>query len=134
MQALRVTEDASDGAPPLELEGARILLAEDEFLIALGLQMEFEERGALVTVVDSVAAGLELLHQGFDAAVLDVRLADGDVYPLADALRAAGIGFVFHSGHADAGELRERYPGADALSKPVWPTALLKAVVAIGAG
>ena len=70
----------------VDLRGRSILLAEDEFMVAINIQAELEACGAAVTVVDSVADGLPLAPNGFDAAVLDVRLADGEVYPLADAL------------------------------------------------
>lgn len=110
------------------LADADILLAEDEFMIALNIQVELEDEGAHVTVVDSVEDGLKLDLKRYDVAVLDVRLADGDVYPLADALRAAGIEIVFHSGHAEVGSLTERYPGAAALSKPAWARTLIRTV------
>jgi DNA-binding response OmpR family regulator len=108
-----------------ELSRASILLAEDEFMIALNIQIELEDQGATVTVVDSVEDGLKQDFSSFDAAILDVRLADGDVYPLADALREAGIEIVFHSGHAEVSTLTARYPGATALSKPAWAGTIL---------
>ena len=112
-------------APTLpDLRGIRLLLAEDEFVIAFGLQSELEGLGATVTVVDSVADGLDLCARDFDAAVLDVRLADGDVYPLADRLRAAGVPVVFHSAHADVSSLTLRYPGTFAMRKPCWGSML----------
>jgi CheY-like chemotaxis protein len=100
------------------MAGIRVLLAEDEFMIALNISSELESRGASVTVVDSVADGLALGGEHFDVALLDVRLADGDVHPLAEVLRDRGISLVFHTGHEDAGSLSARYPGAIAFSKP----------------
>lgn len=114
--------------PSSGLADKHVLLAEDEFMIALNIQVELEDEGAEVTVVDSVADGLKLDLGGFEAAVLDVRLADGDVFPLADALRAEGVEIVFHSGHAEVSSLTERYPGASALSKPAWGRALVQTV------
>lgn len=111
-----------------DLRGSRVLLAEDEFVIAFGLQTDLEEMGAKVWVVDSVADGLPRTDDQFDVAVLDVRLADGDVYPLADALYARGVPIVFHSAHADVGSLTERYPGALALRKPCWASVIADAV------
>ncbi|WP_051881852.1 response regulator [Parvularcula oceani] len=112
-----------------DLAGRRLLLAEDEFMIALNLQTEFEERGAQVVVVESVRQGLAAAQEGdFDVAILDVRLSDGEVFPLADLLQEKRIPFVFHSGHADVSALSERYPEAIALSKPAWAHVLLQAV------
>ena len=97
-------------------------------MVALNIQAELEACGANVTVVDSVADGLPLAPNGFDVAVLDVRLADGDVFPLADALIARGVPIVFHSGHADKGELEAAYPGAHALPKPSWGSEVARTV------
>lgn len=106
------------------LEGLRVLLAEDEIMIALNITTEFERYGAEVTLIDSVEDGFRLPEDAFDVALLDVRLADGDVYPLAERLNRVGVNLVFHTGHEDVGRLRERFPGALAFSKPV-TTALL---------
>ena len=116
-------------APALpDLRGSRVLLAEDEFVIAFALQTDLEEVGADVCVVDSIADGLPRVGEAFDAAVLDVRLADGDVYPLADALFARGVPIIFHSAHADVETLTRRYPGATVLRKPCWATVIAEAV------
>ena len=112
----------------VDLRGKAILLAEDEFMVALNIQAELEACGASVTVVDSVADGLPLAGHGFDAAVLDVRLADGDVYPLADAMIERGVPIVFHSGHADKSELTAAYPSAHALPKPTWGSEVARTV------
>ena len=118
----------AEADPPIDLRGRSVLLAEDEFMVALNIQVELEACGANVTVVDSVADGLPLAGNGFDVAVLDVRLADGDVFPLADALIQGGVPIVFHSGHADTGELEAAYPGAHALPKPCWGSEVARTV------
>lgn len=120
---------ASDtGGLTIDLQGQSILVAEDEFMVALNIQAELEACGAVVTVVDSVSDGLDVAANGFDVAVLDVRLADGEVYPLADRLIRAGVPIVFHSGHADKGELERAYPGAHALPKPTWGSEVARTV------
>ena len=110
------------------LGGQTILLVEDEFLILLDLQYLLERAGADVMTATSVAEGLSKADQSFDAAVLDVRLPDGEVYPLAERLAEGAIPLIFHSGHAQVAELRKKWPTAVALEKPAHESLLLDAV------
>lgn len=109
-----------------------VLLVEDELFIALDLQETIEEAGFHVvgpcaTVVEAEAA-IDTHAGRFAAAVLDVRLADGTVFPAADRLHAAGVPLLFHSGHADDAALRLRYPSATVCPKPSAPDALADAL------
>ena len=108
------------------LTGHRILVAEDEFLIAITLEMLLSEAGAEVRTAATVAEAVGAAEDGVDVAVLDVSLADGEVFPAADVLAKKGCPIVFHSGHATEAELVERYPGAHALSKPAHDAVLLE--------
>ncbi|WP_312406928.1 response regulator [Rhizobium sp.] len=105
-----------------------VLLVEDEMFVALDLQMIFEDGGWQVAgPFPSTQEALEYLAVNKpDCAVLDVRLADGDVYPVADALAAIDVPFVFHSGHADNAQLNVRYPQSKLCSKPCKPSDLLE--------
>lgn len=102
------------------LSGRTVLLVEDEFLILLDLQMVLEEQGAEVVTAGSVAEGIRATDtkEDLDAAVLDVRLPDGEVFPVAEKLTERDVPIVFHSGHARIEDLTERFPKAKALSKP----------------
>ncbi len=109
-----------------------VLLVEDELFIALDLQETIEEAGFRVmgpcaTVVEAEAV-IEQCQARFAAAVLDVRLADGTVFPAADRLHEAGVPLLFHSGHADDSALRLRYPSATVCPKPSAPDALASAL------
>ena len=64
-----------------------------------------------------------------DCAVLDVRLEDGESYPLADFLSERAVPVVFHSGDAAPLELARRYPEATICTKPM-ATSQLTAIVA----
>lgn len=103
-----------------------VLLAEDELFVALDLQDIIEEAGFSVNgPFVSVASALAAIESSLpDCAILDVRLADGEVYPVAEALQAAGVPFIFHSGHADASLLVERFPSATVCGKPCSPARL----------
>ena len=99
---------------------ATVLIAEDELLIAMDVMDELDAAG-FVTVgpFAKTAQALEycLAHMP-DCAVLDVRLQDGESFPLADLLAQRNVPFVFHSGHAAHGALSARYPEMRMCSKP----------------
>lgn len=103
------------------LLGKRVLIVEDEALLALELQLAFEEEGAevigpalsLMQALDTVA------HAGkLDLAVLDVDLGGEDVYPIAELLLQRGVPFLFHTGHGSHREITQLFPDALTLMKP----------------
>lgn len=106
------------------------MIVEDEMLVALDLQDIVEEAGLTASgPYESVRDTLTALMTGLpDCAILDVRLTDSEVFPAADRLRDAGVPLIFHSAHADEGQLRTRYPSAQICSKPSSPSALRRAL------
>src|SRR5438128_1767265 len=85
-----------------DLSGKCLLVVEDEYLIASDLARALEEVGALVIgPAASVKTALEMVKENerLDGAVLDVNLRDERVYPVADALSAKGVRFVFTTGY-----------------------------------
>ncbi len=82
--------------------------------------MIVEDHGCdVVGTCATVRGGLELAQGAqIDAAILDVRLKDGDVFPLAEQLKAQGTKIIFHSGHALREEIRETFPEALFCPKP----------------
>ncbi|MGR3541163.1 MAG: response regulator [Hasllibacter sp.] len=107
------------------LHGHTILVVEDEFLIALNLEMSLNEAGARVRLAATVDEAVRGAGGEVHAAILDVSLADGEVFPAADVLARRGLPFVFHSGHAAPEARLARYPGARALAKPAHEGVLL---------
>src|SRR3954447_7374345 len=81
------------------LAGSKVLVVEDEFVVATDYQVLLWRLGCEVLgPAASAAEALVLLrHERPDAALLDVRLRDGRVTPVAEALRAAGVPFVLVS-------------------------------------
>ena len=81
------------------LRGSRILIVEDEALIAWTLADALEEVGAEpLGPASTAAAALDLIgRETPDAAILDGDLADGRSTPVALALAARGVPFVFHT-------------------------------------
>src|SRR5215213_1176389 len=120
-------EQRSDAFLPLL--GARVLLAEDDALVALYLMTTLQTAGCVVVgPVSAVAEALTIIDsEPPDAAVLDLRFAAGDTAPVAAALLAGGVPFVILTD--DAGlELEPALAGAPRLLKPVQPEALLDLV------
>jgi DNA-binding LytR/AlgR family response regulator len=86
-----------------ELQGCRLLLVEDEFLIAEDLKVSLEALGVeVIGPAGSVEEALRLIDHDaarLDAAVLDINLRGERVFPVADALAARNIPFVFTTGY-----------------------------------
>ncbi|MBW9089706.1 response regulator [Rhizobium wenxiniae] len=102
------------------------MLVEDEMFVALDIQMTLEDEGWQVSGPFATAReALEFLDNSVHCAILDVRLADGDVFPVADRLKKNEIPFVFHSGHANPRKLEEQYPASLVCQKPCHPAALV---------
>jgi len=112
-----------------------LLLAEDELFVALDVQEIAESAGFAVDGPhESLAATLAAIGSAperFRAAILDVRLTDGEVFPAADRLREAGVPIIFHSGHASGGELIAHYPGAMICAKPCHPQTIEAALAQV---
>ena len=107
----------------------RILVVEDEYLIAMELEFTLQRAGYLVLgPARSVAAALELLREERpDAAVLDVSLAGEWVTPVAEVLRAMTVPFVLASGFSAADlELEPLLQNAANVGKPTRSELLLK--------
>ncbi|MCW1429474.1 response regulator [Novosphingobium sp. JCM 18896] len=101
------------------LQGLRILVVEDEPLLAMALVDEIEELGArVIGPVASLEGALDVIGtSAVDAAILDVELQKKLVYPVADRLVELGVPFVLTSGH-DAAVLPERYADVPHSAKP----------------
>ena len=108
-------------------ERPTVLVVEDEFIIALDLSETVQDLGYdLEGPFEGNEEAFEAIQDQLpDAAILDVFTADGEVYPLADKLSAAGVPIVFHSGHVPPEEVRQRYPDALACAKPCPPNQLI---------
>lgn len=108
-------------------ETPRVLLVEDEFIIALDLAETVRDLGFIVDGPHSgkTTAFVAIEADMPDFAILDIYSDEGEVYPLADALTKAGVPIIFHSGHVQPEEVHERYPLAQAASKPCPPDKLI---------
>ena len=102
------------------LSGERILVAEDECLIAMDLADIFETAGA--SVVGPAATVKEafklIMSQEVDRAILDFNLADGEVTPVLELLASKGVPIVVYTGRGLPKELSLQHPSVTVLRKP----------------
>ncbi len=105
----------------------RVLVVEDEFIIALDLEETVRDLGFTVDgpYRDQKSAFAAIQDHVPDFAILDIFTEDGEVYPLADALTKAGVPIIFRSGHVEPLEVQDRYPNAQAAAKPCPPDQLI---------
>ncbi|MGB3711291.1 MAG: response regulator [Erythrobacter sp.] len=108
----------------------RILVAEDEMVVAFDLCDTVEEAGFEVVGPHSGISSAMLAFQKEkpDLAILDIRLDDGMVFPLARKLAAEHVPIIFHSGQYSNEEVHAQFPTATTLEKPCPPADMLEAV------
>jgi CheY-like chemotaxis protein len=101
------------------LSGRRVLVVEDEMMVLLLIEDMLSELGCeSVTTAATVDQALALMDgRVFDVAMLDVNLNGQKSYPVADALAARHVPFVFATGYSDH-VTRDGYPGRPVLKKP----------------
>jgi CheY-like chemotaxis protein len=109
----------------------RILVAEDEYLIAMDLVEVLEALGAeVIGPIGNVSEGSSLIAlEKIHAAVLDVNLQGELVFPLADALAEQAIPFVFATGYND-GSIPSRFDQIERFAKP-YSTAEMQRLVEV---
>jgi two-component SAPR family response regulator len=104
---------------PASLRDKRVLIVEDQYLIADDLSRALASLGGVIVgpVATTEAASAEMTQTDIDLAFLDVNLDEKMVFPLADELERRGIPFIFATGH-DASILPERFKSKLRLEKP----------------
>ncbi len=113
-------------ATQLLLPDLRILVVEDDLLLATTLRSFFKMSGAAsVDTADTLYSAVELCcGTRYDAAVLDVDLPDGEVGELADLLKSQGVLIVFNSGNPLPGHIAKTNPDIAFFLKPTKPELL----------
>ncbi len=107
----------------MALQGAKILLVEDEALVAMLLEDMLADEGCDVVAtaprLTEALAYAESLE--FDLAILDLNLAGENTFPVAEALSARNKPFVFATGYG-AGGLPPEWRDRPTLQKPFTAT------------
>jgi CheY-like chemotaxis protein len=111
-----MTSPATSGAPP---RATRILIVEDEMMIRMLLEDMLGELGyTVVAQVGRIDEALDAVKTcDFDVAILDLNLDGDNTGPVAEALAARGLPFVFATGYGEHG-LPEAFRDRPTLKKP----------------
>ncbi|TDT99555.1 CheY-like chemotaxis protein [Azorhizobium sp. AG788] len=104
----------------MSVSGKRILVVEDEFLVALGLQdnlrvLGYETVGPATTLAMAVQAAE---REPLDAAILDINLKGEVVFPAAEILSDRGIPLIFCSDYIGVSRVPDRFADAVRVPKP----------------
>ena len=123
----------------LNLQGRRVLIVEDEALVAMMFEDVLLDAGAkVIGSASSVEEALLLIETaaaagGVNAATLDINLQGEMVSPVADHLAALGVPFVFTTGYGEGCD-RGPHAAAPILAKTFGPDTLVDAVRNLAAG
>lgn len=116
--------------------GLRVLVVEDELLIALEVEQMLAGLGCIVSgPAPTVARALALIdREEPDFAILDVNLGRERSAPVAEALRACGVPFALATGYNDRQLPEEAFRKAPHLGKPLDHHLLVGALARLGDG
>ena len=111
----------------------RILVVEDEALVALEIEQTLQDAGYdVVGPAGSVdQAFASVAEHGIDAAVLDINLDGEMVWPVAETLRERGVPFVFTTGYADTIQPPRSVQDVPRVDKPIEAERLLSMLSAL---
>ena len=115
------------------LRGRRVMIVEDEMLVAMELESVVTDQGcAVVGPASTAQKALALLQEERpDAAILDVNLNGTTAAPVAAALNAQGVPFVLATGYDEGQALQPELRGAPRVDKPVNHEQLVRTLVQI---
>lgn len=121
-----ISWSAPDVSSPLS--GLRILVLEDEALIALDVEQLCRDHGAGEVAIAGNLREARELAKPYDAAIIDVMLGGEPTFDFARSLKVAGVPFVFASGYDKLDEVFADFPGVALVSKPYAGADLIEAV------
>ncbi len=113
------------------IAGLRLLVVEDAMLLALELEAGLTEAGAIVVgSAGDLGEAMGMVNLDIDAAVLDANLNGESVRPVAEALAARGVPFVFATGYGDD-KIMPDPQGAPVVRKPYDVTQIAAAIAEV---
>jgi DNA-binding NtrC family response regulator len=124
-----------DFKPPADtcarrLQGACILVVEDEVIIAMEIAASLEDEGAIVIGPAHTLRSAVAMASGscISAAILDLRLRGASVTPVARLLSDRGVPFIFYSGQSRPDPIMAEWPESKIFPKPTSPSVLIGAL------
>jgi DNA-binding response OmpR family regulator len=126
---MRPTPNSSDRSV---LSGRRVLIVEDEPLLAFEYSDELEDAGARPHIALSIAEADALIAEGLpDVAVLDVNIGADTVWPVASLLTSHGVPYVIVTGYSFSTNVPVGVVPAMCLEKPVGAHAVVDQLAAL---
>lgn len=108
------------------IQGKRLLLVEDEYLLAMDMRRDLEQAGAeVVGPVGTLHDALIAASKDIQGVILDIHLGQDTVFPAADLLKSRGIPFIFATGYESI-SLPGRHADVPRCGKPVDVHAMLR--------
>jgi DNA-binding response OmpR family regulator len=110
------------------LQRLRVLVVEDEFLIAMAIEQCLQDQGCeVVGPAPSIEAALDLIdRERPQAALLDVNLDGRLSTPVAERLSALGTPYLLVTGYADLAQADPVLRHAERMAKPFMPAQLIQ--------
>jgi DNA-binding response OmpR family regulator len=117
----------------LPLAGFRILILEDEYLIAMDVEQLCRDHGSDDAVLVRDLDGIDEVVAGerFDVAVIDAMLGGHSTLDFARGLMERKVPFVFATGYDDAAERFADFPGVPVVGKPYSGNELVEAIARV---
>jgi DNA-binding response OmpR family regulator len=117
---------------PRLLEGLRVLVVEDNLLLAEVTRLLLEDSGCeVVGPAGRLHRGLKLArNEAIDGAILDINLHGEMSFPIAEVLSTRNVPFLFVTGYEDRSIVPIAFRSAPRLDKPVTDEQLLEAMTA----
>lgn len=127
-----MTQKAEEGKA---LRGMKILVVDDEFLIAVAIEESLKEAGADTVTASTSPTALKIVaEEPLAAAVLDVRLGRQTSEEVADMLATRAVPFLFYSGQPLPENIRAKHNAVQVLTKPINHDALIRAILRFACG
>lgn len=132
--------EVKPAAPPPDdhgkpLESKNVLLVEDSLIVAMDAEDILNLLGASrVTACATIRSATEELDspEPFDLAILDINLGDQTSVPVARALLARNIPFIFATGYGEQAQLPPEMSGTPVVQKPYEAAAIAAAILSLG--